>query len=331
MRFIKFAILFITFVFLTSCSNKTTYVKKTDFALGTICTISLPSSADDSLFEESFDLIGQIEDEISAQLDDSYIGQLNINKEAEFPKEIYDFVKDSYTFSNNSSSVFNPSLGGVIKLWDIGGENPRIPSDEELSSINTNAKEVVFDDDTNTISIPYNMDIDLGGIGKGYVADKLKSFLLSKNVKSGIINLGGNILLIGEKDKNTNWTIGLQKPFANAGVSYILLSLKDVSVVTSGPYERYFEDNGKIYHHILDPKTLYPSDSDIVSSTIISSDSTLADALSTTCFILGSEKALDFLKNYPQVEAVFLLKNDKIVFSDNFDETYSIKDSTYSL
>jgi thiamine biosynthesis lipoprotein len=233
--------------------------------------------------------------------------------------------------SEQSNGLFDPSIGLAVSLWDIGGSNPRIPSDTELSAIDTNYKEVKFDDKNRVVSIPSNMEIDLGADGKGYSADLIREYLVSKNVNKAIINLGGNILLIGSKNDSEDWVIGLQDPNKDIGKSYILLSLSDTSVVTSGTYERFFIKDGIKYHHILSPLTLYPAVSDIISSSIISKNSTLCDMLSTTCFIMGSKKALEFMKNYPQASAVFLLQDGSVVFSDNFDKDYQIINGDYSL
>lgn len=332
-HFKKYKLLFLMLfaLILSSCSSNTELKSKTDFKEGTICTISLPSNTDDAIFEQCFDILDQVEKDIARTNLNSQISILNKDKVASFDNEIYTLLKASYELSIASDGAFNPSIGAAVSLWDIGGDNPRIPSDEELSNIDVDYNDVVFDDRTHEVRIPDNMEVDLGGVGKGYSANLIRKFLQSKNINRAIINLGGNILLIGEKSHNKNWTIGLQDPDKETGSSYILLSLSNTSIVTSGTYERFFVKDGVKYHHILSSKTLYPAESDIVSSTIISNNSTFCDILSTTCFVMGSDKALEFIKRYQDVSAIFLLKDGSIVTSDNFDFEYKILNDKYHM
>lgn len=332
--FNKYLYIIFTLIFITifsSCSKDDSLVGETEFKFGTVCTISLPKGTDESIYNGAFNILDLVSKEISRTDKTSSISILNLNKSNSFNKETYKLIKDSYEMSKQSDGLFNPSIGAAVSLWDIGGTNPRIPSDKELKAIDTNYKDVKFDDENRLISIPNNMEIDLGADGKGYSADLIKNYLISKKIDRAIINLGGNILLIGSKKINQDWVIGLQDPNKEVGNSYILLSLSDTSVVTSGTYERFFIKDGIKYHHILSPSTLYPADSDIISSSIISKDSTLCDMLSTTCFIMGSKRSLEFIKNYSNVSAVFLLKDGSIVFSENFDKDYQIVNNDYSI
>ncbi len=325
------SILVICLLILTSCSKDVKMLGQTEFKLGTVCTISLPEGTPDSIYDGAFEILDKVESEISRTNENSSISILNKNKVNEFNDESYKLIKDSFKMSEESDGIFNPSLGGVISLWDIGGDNQRIPSESELHSINTNYNEVEFDDENNRVVIPSDMSLDFGADGKGYSADLIRDYLEEQGISKAIINLGGNILLIGSKSISEKWVIGLQDPKKDIGTSYLLLSLSDTSVVTSGTYERFFIKDGVKYHHILSPTTLYPANSDIISSSIISKDSTLCDMLSTTCFIMGSEKALEFMKNYPQASAVFLLEDGTLVFSDNFYGDYQILNSDYSI
>lgn len=319
----------ICLIFFSSCSSSKNLKSKTDFKEGTICTISLPSNTDDKVFEECFNILGKVEDQLARTDLQSEIGQLNKNKTAILSADVFSLFRFSYNFCIDSEGAFNPCIGAAVSLWDIGGKNPRIPSKQELNSVDTNYFDVVIDETEKRVTIPKNMEIDLGGIGKGYSANKIRDYLTSENINHAIINLGGNILLIGSKSKSDDWTIGLQDPNKDAGLSYILLSLSNTSIVTSGTYERFFEKDGIRYHHILSSKTLYPAQSDIISSTIISKNSTLCDVLSTTCFVLGSQKALEFLNQYKDVSAIFLLKDGTIVTTSNFNYSYKIINENY--
>ena len=324
-------VLSVMLLLLSSCSKDIEMKSITDFKEGTICTISLPANTDDEVFDECFAILDGVEKQISRTDIKSEISNLNNNKTAILSSETYILFKASYDLCKESGGAFNPSIGAAVSLWDIGGENPRIPSDEELNSIDSDYNKVTLDDKIHQVTIPDNMEVDLGGVGKGYSANKLRKYLQTQNIERGIINLGGNILLLGSKTRNKDWTIGLQDPNNGTGMAYIALSLSDISIVTSGTYERYFEKDGIRYHHILSSKTLYPAESDIISSTIISNNSTLCDILSTTCFVMGSKKSLDFIKKYDGVSAIFLLTDGYIVTSDNFDFEYKILNDSYHM
>lgn len=324
-------LLSLSILLLSSCSESTEMKSKTDFKEGTICTINLPIDTNDLVFDECFAILDQVESQISRTDANSEISKLNKNKTAILSDETYMLFKYSYELARESSGAFNPSIGAAVSLWDIVGDNPRIPSDEELNNIDTDYKKVIFNDETNQVTILDNMEVDLGGVGKGYSANKLRDYLAGQKINRAIINLGGNILLMGAKSSNQDWTIGLQDPKDESGTSYILLALSNTSVVTSGTYERYFEKDGVRYHHILSSKTLYPAKSDIISSTIISNNSALCDILSTTCFVMGSTKALDFVNKYDDVYSIFLLSDGSIVTSENFDFEYTILNENYHM
>ena len=238
-------------------------------------------------------------------------------------QEVFDLFKYSIDLAKKSDGKFNIAMGLVVSLWDIGGANPRVPNKDELESVNINYNEIKLDEKNLIIEIPINMEIDLGALGKGYAADKLVSYLKSQKVNNAIINLGGNIVVIGEKNKNTSWIIGLQDPDVENEI-FSTLKVSDISIVTSGTYERFFYKDGIKYHHILDPDTLYPSQSDIKSSTIIGENSLICDSLSTTCFLLGSQKALDLLDNFEGYYGFFMLEDNSIIHSDDFDIEYDL-------
>lgn len=154
--------------------------------------------------------------------------------------------------------------------------------------------------------------IDLGAIAKGYIADQVKTYLKKQGIKHAIINLGGNVDVIGTKPDGSKYNIGIQKPFDESGEAITSVQLKDQTVVTSGIYERYFKKNGKLYHHILDPRTGYPCENNLYSVSIITDSSTKADALSTTCFLLGYEKGMELIQSMDGVEAIFITDDEKV-------------------
>ena len=176
------------------------------------------------------------------------------------------------------------------------------------------------------ITLPSDdIQFDVGAIAKGYIADRLKDFLVKKGVNSAIINLGGNVLCIGSKPDGTPFKVGIQKPFADRNETEAVMDITGKSVVSSGIYERCFKQDGKLYHHILNPKTGYPYDNGLISVTIISDQSVDGDALSTTCFALGLEGGLKFAEK-KGVQAVFITEDYELHYTDGFRDEIRVTD-----
>lgn len=173
------------------------------------------------------------------------------------------------------------------------------------------------------------MKIDLGGIAKGYAADRAVQIYKQNNVSAAFINLGGNVMVFGEKPDNSNWSVGVQEPFKSRGEVIGVINVKNESAVTSGNYVRYFEEKGVKYHHIIDPRTGYPANSNLMSVTVISRDSMECDALSTAAFVLGDKEGMQFIKSYG-AKAVFITKDKKVKMTSNVKEDfYLIEDSGF--
>lgn len=218
-----------------------------------------------------------------------------------------------------SDGLIDPSIGAVSSLWDFHEtKDPVIPSADALSTAvrHVDYRKIRIDGNQVTLS-EEGMALDLGFIAKGYIADRIKEYLISKGVQSALISLGGNILALGSKPDGSPFRVGIQKPFADTGTSIMTVEDSDRSIVSSGNYERYFEADGVLYHHILSTQTGYPVNSGLSQVTIISDDSVTGDALSTLCFILGYEKATTLLEDYPDVQAIFVL-DDGSVISNGF-------------
>lgn len=214
-----------------------------------------------------------------------------------------------------SDGLIDPSIGAVSSLWDFHEtKDPVIPSADALSAAvrHVDYRKIRIDGNQVTLS-KEGMALDLGFIAKGYIADRIKEYLISEGVQSALISLGGNILALGSKPDGSPFRVGIQKPFADTGTSIMTVEDSDRSIVSSGNYERYFEADGVLYHHILSTQTGYPVNSGLSQVTIISDDSVTGDALSTLCFILGYEKATTLLEDYPDVQAIFVLDDGSVI------------------
>jgi Membrane-associated lipoprotein involved in thiamine biosynthesis len=277
-------LLFILLLF--SCSTESA---ETRFALGTVCTIRVEGSKSREALDKAFSLIDAIEHEISVNVSSSAISRINENAGIEsvpVSSETYALIKRAVEFSSATDGSFDAAIGPLSALWAIGTDHERKPKKVEIEAalalIDWN--DIVLNDDENSVFLKkQGMRLDLGGVGKGYVTDRLVALFDEIGVKSALIDLGGNVYIYGKEAK-----VGLQTPFGTSGEYYTLVSVKNKAVVTSGPYERWFEEDGVKYHHIFDSKTGYPALSDLESVTIITGDATLADMLSTAAFVKGA-------------------------------------------
>lgn len=245
-------------------------------------------------------------------------------------KELYDLIKLGKKHSLDEYSNLNIAIAPLVKLWNIGFKNAKVPNNKELEKVlkYIDPKDITLEDKNKSIYLKENMQIDLGAIAKGYIADRIKDHLLNKNVKSAIIDLGGNILTIGFNfDRyDLNWHIGLQYPNLDRGNHAMMLEINDISIVTSGIYERKLVYNNKEYHHIFDTKTGYPIKSDMESISIVSKKSVDCDIYSSKLFgkdFDTIEKICNINKN---IEAIAIYKNDKINYTKGIDKYILWKD-----
>lgn len=299
-----------------SCSlNRKPYLSGTKFLLNTTCTLSLYDKQDKKILNQAFQVISHYDNLFSTTVKSSDVYRINHADGAtvKVDKDTADVIRESIRYSEESGGLFDITVGKLTTLWNIEGENPKVPpADQIQAAVKTiNYKDIVVSGNTVTLRNKEAM-IDLGGVAKGYIADKVKAFLVSKGVHRAIINLGGNVEVIGSKAKNTPWVVGVQQPFMdkNEDVGYLYVS--DKSVVTSGIYERYFVQDGKLYAHILDPRTGYPVDNNLSSVTIVSDQSREGDGLSATCFLLGVDQATKLIESLHE-DAIFITKDGKVI------------------
>jgi thiamine biosynthesis lipoprotein len=328
---------------LTGCSNsknrdgssaeEVPFITKSDFLLNTVVTINLYDKQDEKLLQECFELIKKYENIYSRTSESSELYALNHGTAPhkgltyQISDELSDIFKYGLYYSKLSGGAFDISVAPLTSLWNFITDEPKLPKQEDILAalpfvnyeyIQLNKKEVTFTKE--------GVAIDLGAIAKGYIADRLKELLISKGVKSAMINLGGNVLCVGEKPKGIPFHVGIQKPFAGRNETVAVMEINDLSVVSSGIYERCFTLDGVTYHHILDPKTGYPYDNSLVSVTIISNKSMDGDGLSTTCFALGLDKGLELIASLPDTYAVFITKDYEIFYSKGFEDAIKLLD-----
>ena len=293
----------------------------THFCFDTVCQITIYSSYSDQeteMIQTCFELCDQYDKQFNKHNKESEISKINGNSSdyIKVSPETFEIIKNSKYYSNLSKGTFDITISPIVDLWDINN-NPHIPKKSEISQALAliNYNDILLKDSKVRLSHK-EQKIDLGGIAKGYVADKIKKHLENNQITSAIINLGGNILTIGNNNDD-DFMIGIKKPFGENDNDYSAkLKITDMSVVTSGTYERYFIENDKLYHHIFDPYTGYPVDNNLYSVTIISEKSETGDALSTATFVMGLKEGLSFINKLDNIYAVFITDDYKIHLSD---------------
>lgn len=237
-------------------------------------------------------------------------------------KELYDIIDKSLYYSKLTDGKFDVTISKLSDVWNFKKE--RVPDElmifHKLRSVDYNNIALTDINDNYYITLKNDTEIDLGGIAKGYIADKLKFYLTKNGISSGIINLGGNIVVIGDKPNHSDYNIGIQEPFSDDGTSICSVNVSDKSVVTSGVYERMFEKDGVLYHHIIDPDTGYPSDSGLYSATIISDKSVDGDALSTICVLLGASDAIELINSIDGVECILVTEDYELILSEGLNK-----------
>lgn len=258
-------------------------------------------------------------------------------KPVKVSKSVYKLLKEAYDYSDKQTG-FDMMIGAISSLWHIGFDDARKPSQSEIdqSLPLVSHRLIKFDDKKQTVYITQKgAKIDLGAITKGYVSDRMTDYLKEHGVTTAIVDLGSSSLsLIGHSYRGDNepWTIGIKDPNKEVSTQVGLLEAQDESVSTSGIYERFLKVDGKIYPHLLDPKTGYPFDNDIQSVTIVSKKGVDGDALSTTIFSLGTKKGYEFVEQHKNIEAIFVDKDNKVYVSKNLKERFEIdKKSEYQL
>lgn len=289
--------------FFASC--KRSLPPQSQYTFGTICSINLYESGSTELYSKLFGRLRELNDIFNNYSDSSEISRVNLNAADEPVPVSQDFfvvLKTALDFAQLTDGAFDPTVGPLVKLWGFGKE-PRVPSQEEIDAtkklvgwqnVALSAEPEGFTDKEVAAapSVRFKkkgISIDLGAIAKGYAADCLVDILREQGVKRASISLGGNVYVYGKKPGGSLWNVAVRDP-NKAGQNAFMLKTQDATVVTSGAYERFFEQDGKIYGHIFDPATGFPAQSGLASVTIVSQTSMVADALSTSLFVLGLEK-----------------------------------------
>ncbi len=302
-------------------------ITATAFKLNTVVKVTIYDSQDEKILQDALALCDKYEKIFSRTRTDSEIYLLNDGKLPQedgyyiLSEECAELIGKGLYYSELSGGAFDITIEPLSSLWDFTSGEKQIPDPQTLveaqkhvgyEKVELKGNKIRFQED--------GMGLELGAIAKGYIADKIKEFLISEGIESAVIDLGGNVLCIGTRPDGEAFRVGIQKPFADRNETVATAGIRDRSVVSSGIYERYFEKDGKLYHHILNPKSGYPYENGLTAVTILSDESVDGDGLSTVCFALGLEKGLELINSLPDTQAVFITEDGELHYSEHFEE-----------
>lgn len=322
---------------LSACAPTAAEGPQTRFVLGTLCTVNLFDKGTDAAYRRIFDRFQEIEDRMSANKGGTDVAAINAAAGVEpvvVHSDVIAVLSEALVFARESGGALDPTIGPLVKLWGIGTDDARVPSQAEIDAALplVGWRDVVVDTKDSTVFLKRKgMQIDLGAIAKGYAADEAARIIKGYGIPRAIIDLGGNVLAYGEKEGGKPWRVGIQDPSGERGSYVAVISMKNKTMVTSGVYERFLEVDGVRYHHILDTSTGYPVDNGVLSVTIVADRSIDADGLSTTAFALGVEKGLAFIEAQSGIEAVYITDDKKFHATPGLLPYFEIADSSYSM
>ncbi len=304
------------------------------FGMGTVISQKIYGKDAAYAAVEVFDKIKYLEGLMTINSPGGDINNLNKNAQVNFVElnaETFICLNKSLEFSKLSNGAYDVTCGSVVKCWNIGTENARIPEPNELLRLKPLVNyECIHLDYSNKKAFLEKIGqiVDLGSIAKGYAGDECIKIYKKYGFLSACLNLGGNVVTLGSREDGKPWNIGIQNPRATNGNYIGIVKVTNKSVVTSGDYERYFEKDGKRYHHIFDPSTCKPAESGLMSVTIVTDSSIDADGLSTSAFVLGLEKGMQLIKKYGKAEAIFITTDKKVHVTEKLKGEFTFKDES---
>jgi thiamine biosynthesis lipoprotein len=331
----KIVLAYTLFIILIFVSCRRTESSRAEFVMGTFCSVMFFEQVDSRVYQDIFNRIREIEYLMSANISGTDIDRVNAAagiEPVQVHEDVFKVVEKALYFAEISGGAFDPSVGPLVSLWGIGTENPRVPTQEEIDEALqlVNWRDVELDSVTRNIFLKRRgMSLDLGAIAKGYAADEAAAIVKSAGLERAIIDFSGNIVTVGERKNKTPWRVGIQNPNEKRDVSLGILQVTEQTVVTSGMYERFFEEDGRRFHHIFSTSSGYPVENDLLSVSIISDNSMNADALSTTAFALGYEKGRELVESMPGTEAVFIFKDASVRKTAGAD--FTLTDSAFRI
>lgn len=321
--------LIICIMVLTACNgidtadikgNTSNEAEKTVYAMDTVMTLKAYGENAEKALEDAEQEIERLDSGLRRGNTESEIYKVNSENSAEVTEDTAKLVKDALEICSSTDGAFDISIASVMDLWGFYTKEFYVPNSDEISSELSRVDYKNISVDNNVISVRNNSQIDLGGIAKGYLSERIMEIFKNDGVDSGIISLGGNVQTLGKKSDGSNWKVAIQNPDDDTYIGG--LSISDKAIITSGGYQRFFEQNGVIYHHIIDPKTGYPANSGLKSVSIVSDSGTLADGLSTALFVMGLDKGSEYWRSHNGFEVVFVTDDNRIYITEGLNDIF---------
>ena len=303
------AVLLLACLLLTACTADRT-AEREFFAMDTLMHVKIWGSdaAADAVQQEVY----RLEKLLSVTENSSDVALLNCGGYKHIADETNELLHSALAISARTDGAFDPTVYPLVHLWGFTGGTQRVPSQDELQAALSHVGIENVDAQDGFAELKNGAQLDFGGIAKGYAAERCSSILQASGVEAALLTLGGNVQAVGTKPDGTPWAIGIADPAQPEQSLATLRFTGSLALVTSGGYQRYFEENGVRYHHILDPQTGMPAQSGLACVTVLAQSGTLADALSTALFVMGLDKATEFWRASDDFEAVFIMDNGEI-------------------
>ncbi len=259
---------------------------------------------------------------------DSEVYQINHNGGGTLSETTADLLDISLELYESTGGLFDIAIYPVMEAWGFTNQSYQVPDSSTLEQLLklADVSNLNYDSQTKELFFTQNgMAIDFGGIAKGYTSARIMEIYRQCGVTSGLVSLGGNVQVLGEKPDGSSWRVGVRNPEDDNGYLGVL-SVTDCAVITSGGYERYFEEGGVIYHHIIDPRSGYPAESGVTSATIVSKDGTLADGLSTSLYIMGVEQAIEYWRGHAAEFGFVIFDGTKVYVTEDLEDSFGESD-----
>jgi len=308
-RIITFTLL-ICFL-LSGCTKQNSKLTKTVLAMDTVMTLTIYGGTEQHM-DEAGQLIKELDDLLSATKDSSETNLINTSHGASISvsDKMMHLIRRSVELGDSTNGALDITLTPVIRAWGFLGGDHRVPDDSELQTLLEKVDYSKIQTGDGTVALPEGMEISFGAVAKGYAGDLLMELFSSQGIESAIVTLGGNVQALGLKPDGSKWNVAVQDPFSDGTLG--MLQVDDKAVVTSGGYERYFEQDGETYWHIIDPATGKPAGSGLVSVTIVCDSGVTADGLSTALFVMGLEDAIEYWKTNGGFDAVLVTDDGSV-------------------
>lgn len=310
-----FLLMAILFLFqCTGCTPRTKSATKTLFAMDTVMTLTAYGAHAEEAITVAAEKLFELDRLLSVTRTDSEISRLNAagGEAVTLSPEVYSLIKAAVTYSEEFCGYYDLTVKPLVEAWGFYDDDYSVPDAQELRALleTVDFHNVVLEEAYN-VHLLHDAQLDLGGIAKGYAAELVRAIFEDHQIEGAVLDLGGNVLTMGEKADGTHWRVAVRSPF-QPDEQLCILSVPEKALVTSGSYQRFFEIDGVRYHHILDPSTGAPADSDLLSVTVITEDAAYADALSTALFVMGYDQAVDYWREHGNFEAVFVRQTGEV-------------------